>query len=385
MAKSQSTSAEQKPTSVVVVGAGLAGLCAAHALRKAGVETTIFEARTRVGGRTLSVPFGRVSVDHGAQWIGANHHRMLALCKDNDLEVFETHTKGRKILESKRKITTYSGHIPSLPPLQLLELQLTIWRIDWLARTVPRVHPLQTKNAHILDSQSLAAWVQRNIRSSRVRGLIATTVRVVWGAELSEVSLLHFLWYVNSSYGLSNLIEVRNANQHWRVTQGTQAVAKALGDQLGKRLLLEQPVSRIERIDGGFRVHGNTCDMEAERVIIALPPPLTRAISFEPALPALRQQYMQRCPMGNTIKAHVRYSNRFWYERGYSGEAVSDGKPISVVYDNTDPQDLQPALVAFIVADSARKLGELSDEDRQSEVLKGLQRLFGDAALECLD
>ncbi|MFM8424958.1 MAG: FAD-dependent oxidoreductase, partial [Chloroflexota bacterium] len=41
--------------SVIVIGAGMAGLSAAHELTKAGWNVTVLEARSRVGGRVHTV------------------------------------------------------------------------------------------------------------------------------------------------------------------------------------------------------------------------------------------------------------------------------------------------------------------------------------------
>src|SRR5262249_40395197 len=60
---------------VVVIGAGLGGLSAAHELHAAGYDVTVVEARQRLGGRVLSlqdlVP-GK-TVETGGELIGANH------------------------------------------------------------------------------------------------------------------------------------------------------------------------------------------------------------------------------------------------------------------------------------------------------------------------
>ena len=57
---------------VAIIGGGLAGLCAARLLRKAGIEFVLVEARDRLGGRILTADeTGRPSddgFDLGPSW-----------------------------------------------------------------------------------------------------------------------------------------------------------------------------------------------------------------------------------------------------------------------------------------------------------------------------
>src|SRR6516225_9753026 len=50
---------------VAVIGAGIAGLAAAHDLRRAGYVPTVFETRDRVGGRIWTVRKGDFLMDLG--------------------------------------------------------------------------------------------------------------------------------------------------------------------------------------------------------------------------------------------------------------------------------------------------------------------------------
>ena len=69
--------------SVIVIGAGFAGLAAAHELLSAGYQVTVLEARDRVSGRVVSfndfVP-GRW-VEGGGELIGSNHPTWVAYAK----------------------------------------------------------------------------------------------------------------------------------------------------------------------------------------------------------------------------------------------------------------------------------------------------------------
>jgi hypothetical protein len=60
---------------VAVIGAGLAGLCAAYELRGLKYSVVVYEARERVGGRVESIKnfIPGKTVEGGGELIGSNH------------------------------------------------------------------------------------------------------------------------------------------------------------------------------------------------------------------------------------------------------------------------------------------------------------------------
>jgi oxygen-dependent protoporphyrinogen oxidase len=60
---------------VAVVGAGMAGLTAAHELARAGLSVRVFEARDRVGGRMASHRHAGYTMDEGAEQVPTRGYR----------------------------------------------------------------------------------------------------------------------------------------------------------------------------------------------------------------------------------------------------------------------------------------------------------------------
>ncbi|WP_156333562.1 FAD-dependent oxidoreductase, partial [Achromobacter sp. 2789STDY5608621] len=73
------------PLSVIVIGAGIAGLTAAHRLSQHGVRVTVLEARDRVGGRMSTDLRHGWRIDRGAQFLSSGYARIHALLAETGL------------------------------------------------------------------------------------------------------------------------------------------------------------------------------------------------------------------------------------------------------------------------------------------------------------
>src|SRR5215470_3518425 len=91
------TAAETGVLDILVIGAGISGLTAAHDLQKAGLEKFIvIEARDRVGGRTLNADIGKgYVVEAGGQWIGRTQTAVVDLARELGIELFLTYNTGK--------------------------------------------------------------------------------------------------------------------------------------------------------------------------------------------------------------------------------------------------------------------------------------------------
>ena len=365
---------------VVVVGAGLSGLCAARKLRARGISVAVVEARDRVGGRTRTEQIGQGTFDLGGQWIGPEQPRVRALANELGIQTFPTHTKGKKVLEVEGKVSTYKRSIASMSLPTLIQMQGALSYLHRIQKRVSPNAPMATEDAEALDGETLETWRGRFVKSSKINAVMDAAIRSIFGAEARDLSALYFLMYMNAGGGTLSHTETRGGAQQDRFVHGAQSISLALAAELGDSVMLGLPIRKLVQSNDEVVAMSDTRRVVGRYAIVAVPPTLAGRIDYEPAVSVGRDQVTQRFAMGAAVKVLVTYERSFWRDAGFSGEVVSSDGPLSVVYDNTSHDGRQPALIGFIVGSQARQWSAQPLSDRTRRVTGALARYFGEEA-----
>ena len=278
---------------VIVVGAGASGSAAAHAVAKAGRSVLVLEARDRVGGRTLNHELGPAYpgkiAEIGGTFVGPTQDHMYALLKEFGLGTFPTYDKGETV-------SVFDGHhgrfsnsnqasYVNMGPTIAVDFAKAFLQLDQMASTIPVQAPWTAPDAAAWDSQTLDTWAQANLVSDSGRRALAALTNAIWGTEPRDMSLLYTAWYIAAAGDEANqgtierLTTTTGGAQQDRVIGGSQRLWLTIAADLGKRnVALNAAVTRISQTGRGVTVISDRGTFTAQRVIVAVPPALTREI-----------------------------------------------------------------------------------------------------------
>ena len=363
---------------VVVVGAGYAGLTAALHLVELGRDVVVLEARDRVGGRVWTQHVDGVPLDLGGMWVGARHTHFRGLLERFGLDTFPTPADGSAGWWDKRSARLRRGRPV---PMSVMEIPFVVAPLVSAALLARRTSTGARSDrwAARLDSITVADWLRRWIPNRRARTTVDAAMVLSYSHELAEVSLLDLVRAASEEGGLVYGLSTDGGAQQDLVIGGADSAARRIATLLGPRLQLATPVREIDHDAERVRVLTDDSSITARHVIVALPPGLTAAINWVPALPPWRASLLSRMPMGSVTKLVAVYERPFWRNGGWSGEVLDATGPVSSLFDISPPSG--PAMLASLTCGTKSiDLAGLSPCDRQDRILGAMASWLGPEA-----
>jgi monoamine oxidase len=368
---------------VAVIGGGVSGLYAACEVARSGRSVRVLEASERIGGRLLTHRLkDGTAFDLGGQWIAppSEMPRVNGLLQRYGLRTFH------QVDSARMDLTTHK--LATLSRMTRAEWEWFLAKLEELAGTVDVENPSATPDAHALDAVSVEEWKRSNLDSKYLREIFDQIVRAEFTLEPKDVSMLYFLFCVKSSGGIEAMFSSDGGSHTLRVVEGMAALCDRMADELGNRVLTGCQVYDVIQRSDGVRIVAEGALVEAEHVILALPPNQIQRIDFDPLLPRRRMWLMQRLEMGTVIKCFALYDKPFW-----RGREVRVVPPEQIVLDHTldastpegPERSAHHALVAFIGGDDAIVWSDKPASERRAIVLDSLARVLGPEALEPID
>src|SRR5258708_6881890 len=363
---------------VIIVGAGLAGLCAAFELQRMDYAVRVYEARGEVGGRVRrDRRFSRnKTVKLGGELIGSNHPLWRAYAKRFKLQFVDVQDYGDAPMRLNGRMLTFDQTKDLLDEFDAHKDKLNL-----LAETViDPFEPWTNPNAAALDRQSLSQWLNSLKCNTAMKRLAREALRLQLttdnGVPARQQSLL----------GVLAMIKGHGVDRYWldtelyRCKNGSQQLARKFKSALRPGTVrLNTSIVAISREDHGVVVTVKR-GKQARRlkpvddVILAIPPSVWRSVSF--ADPALVWAKKRAPPLGRNVKGLMRFERRFWKDFASSPSLTDDG-PVDLTWETSEADhDNRPAftMVAFSGARSASKLSDCaSDAERRRIYLAQLR------------
>ena len=343
----------------VVVGAGVAGLAAAAAFRRAGRTCVTLEATGRIGGRAFTdhpAALGGSPFDRGASWLHAAERNPLAdLARAAGIALSETRGAWtRRVLIDGRAATEAE-----------LDAYARAWeRFDQVARAHATAGP-DTSLADAVAELGGDPWL------AQIEVWESTLIAAADPADFSVQD-----WHLNELSG-SNLA----------VTGGLGAmVARVLGPQAGA-VRLATPAQQVawQRPGGMVEVTTPAGTIRARACVVTVSTGVLRAggIRFDPPLPEAQRAALDGLPMGLLSKAAVPAltEERFGLAPGTSlSRRVADPAEPAMFF-HLWPQG-RPHAVGFFGARAAWRFADAGTAATAAFAREELVRLLGGTAAD---
>jgi monoamine oxidase len=317
----------RKRRSCIVLGAGLAGLAAAHRLTEKGWDVRVVEAQDRIGGRVFSHQFDEdpsLVCELGGEWIGKDHDEMLRLSEFFGLDTMR-HRYAYSFWEDGKPLRfTAPGKWPLSGPSEQ--------RFKRLEKEYNAYNLHQRIEMDKLDWATKLDQAGFELKDLLRRDLMDSTD---FGESVRQVSA-----YVGATeyFGAHGVGANKTDEMDYKLGGGNSTLVYALADSVGRtRIHTNFVVRKIHQDGNGVEVVSAKGErLSAEFCICTLPAHQLPKIDWGKAdLPQDQRDAARQLQYARITKTAVLCSKRFWPTPPRGGFSVFTTLASDFCFDST--------------------------------------------------
>lgn len=334
--------------SIVIVGAGAAGLMAACKLSEQGHQVTVVEARDRIGGRIHTLQEGFSSpVEAGAEFI----HGELPLTQQ-----LLTKAGAAATPMSGRPYQVYNGEISQEEPFD------SQWNM------------LMAALAGLQSDTDIATFLNEHFPREQYEDLHHTVFGFVEGYDAADA-------HKASAFALRGEWSESEEATQYHIPGGYVRIIRYLFDEItkaGGKIILSSPVKEVRWATGRATViTTRDLTLEAEKVIVTIPLGVLQHgdIRFVPAIKNLAA--VNDIGFGGIVKFLFEFKHAFWEDH-----AARKMKKAGFIFSDafvptwwTQLPDKMPLLTGWLGGPKTSSISH-RQEDLFEEALKSLAYIF---------
>jgi len=313
---------------VAIVGAGLAGLNAAHTLLGKGVFARVFEASNRVGGRCYSLRnfFPGQVAERGGELIDTGHTIMRGFATEFGLTL-ESLTKqpgeifyyiDGEFYSEAQVVEEFRAFVPAM-------------RDDVKRLSFPTADSF-TENDRELDFTNLKDYLDTRGAGRLIRRVLDVAYNIEYGREIEQQSCINLLLFIHADRRAKFRPFGVFSDERFHVVEGNDLIATGIADRLPQGIDFDHKLIRVRKLYSGrlqltFDVKGKLVETAHDAVVLTLPFSVLKEVELDASLglPAWKRFAIDNFFYGTNSKMMIGFDGRPWFDiYGSNGSSYSD-------------------------------------------------------------